>query len=667
MMNIRKSLIKLAQRVESAWQHVNMEAGPVEIEPGWYVTEFVLDGTLMSTPRIIVDQSTSEKADETVERLLIGAHSGRNRMLIYLPRGRLCAYSQSISFQLLARIPGWEGRSRVLLICWRYLLNFFSPRTIVRMITMQFKAPFMLSTDVLEFYSPPETTVYATLEWWQRRTWWAACVSWYLRDISIGVVVAEDEQQAQLKDLICPPDVILIASDQPLPTTVNYWIPLGRNEQLRSPAILLFKLAVWRANRAVNGALLLYCDHDYAANGSCPQTPEPVFKPNASLPYLYCYNYLGPAVMFHGSVVQDVAAAELLDESWQYRTALDVMSHPSQVSHLPELLVTSTRVESLKTPEPNRINSAWANIDWQRDGEHNRLVATTSWVSEPSVDIVIPTRDGLQFLSPCVDGLLNNTDYQNCHLYIVDNGSELADTKSWLRDIELNSRVTVLEYPGEFNFSAINNTAVAQGRGDYIALVNNDIEVIHADWLKQMMVWAEQPNVGVVGAKLLFGNGLVQHAGVTVGMGNAAGHIHRLEAGDSPGYQNRCIATQNMMAVTAACFITPRALFESLGGLNESDFKVAYNDIDYCLRVEKRGLEVIWTPEACLYHHESVSRGDDMSEQHIERYFKELAALQKRWKTRGFVDKYYNKHLRISDEGVYPQVDVTGHDSLHEM
>ena len=147
-------------------------------------------------------------------------------------------------------------------------------------------------------------------------------------------------------------------------------------------------------------------------------------------------------------------------------------------------------------------------------------------------------------------------------------------------------------------------------------------------------------------------------------MGNAAGHIHRLEEGDAPGYQLRCLATQNMMAVTAACLVTPRALFEELGGLDEVAFKVAYNDVDYCLRVESSGQDVIWTPEAVLYHHESVSRGDDMSDQHIERYFRELEVFQSRWKSKGFVDKYYSKHLRITDEGVFPQIEREQEDQL---
>ena len=332
-------------------------------------------------------------------------------------------------------------------------------------------------------------------------------------------------------------------------------------------------------------------------------------------------------------------------------------------------MFTSSRKKAPTTPAPLAEQSPWPGISWCQKGNANALRADSGLfhAQEPSVDLLVPTRDGLNFLQLCVEGLLDKTDYDNVHIYIVDNGSEKPETLAWLSAIQQNVRVSVVDFPGEFNFSAINNRAAALGSGDYIGLINNDIEVIHPDWLTQMMAWAVQPQVGIVGAKLLFSDGLVQHAGVTIGMGNAAGHIHRLEEGNSPGYQNRCIATQNMMAVTAACFLTPRSLYERLGGLDEQKFKVAYNDIDYCLRVEKMGFDVIWTPEARLYHHESVTRGDDMSEEHIKRYFKELKALQKKWKTKGFVDKYYNKHLRIGDEGVYPNIDVIGEDPLREL
>jgi GT2 family glycosyltransferase len=411
--------------------------------------------------------------------------------------------------------------------------------------------------------------------------------------------------------------------------------------------------------------LLVYSDHDYDFDEDAGErVMEPVYKPQPSAPYLYCFNYIGFAVAYARELLEDVPDTELFSEQGQYQLAIKAFARPARVLHVPELLFNSRRQQTMTTPEPFSTESPWSDINWIRADNGNRLRASEAWDENPSVDLIIPTRDGLAVLKPCIDSILRQTTQADFHIYLVDNGSELEETRLYFEQITHDPRITVLEFPGEFNYSAINNFGVRAGHGQFIALVNNDIEVIDPDWLTQMLVWAKQPQVGVVGAKLLFGNGLVQHAGVTIGMGNAAGHIHRLEDGDAPGYQNRCIATQNMMAVTAACLITPRALFEELGGLNEELFKVAYNDIDYCLRVESRGLDIIWTPEARLYHHESVSRGDDMSNEHIERYFRELGHLQKRWKTKGFVDKYYNKHLRISDEGVYPQITVRGQDKL---
>jgi len=331
---------------------------------------------------------------------------------------------------------------------------------------------------------------------------------------------------------------------------------------------------------------------------------------------------------------------------------------------LNEVLFSTENNANASTPNPLAKHTRWSNIEWLRDGSFNRLRAAKDWQSQASIDLIIPTRDALDVLKPCIDSILNKTSHQNYRILIVDNDSQEPETLDYFKSLEQDERVEVLSYPGEFNYSAINNFAVSKSNADYIGLINNDIEVISPDWLSQMLAWASQENVGVVGAKLLFSNGKIQHAGVVIGMGNAAGHIHRLEDGEAPGYQLRCQATQNMMAVTAACLVTPTALFKQLGGLDEVDYKVAYNDIDYCLRVESLGHEVIWTPEARLYHHESVSRGDDMSATHIDRYMKELANFQRRWKSKGFVDKYYSKHLRISDEGVFPNVEPRDNNDL---
>jgi len=659
-MNFRKHLIKLNNRLESSWKVMRFSESPVELIAGWYIAEFLVSGAVTHTPRMLV---RNRKGDE-VERALIGSHAGRNRMLLYLPEGELTAFSKSVEFERLARVSNIEGRARILLICFRYLLDFFSLRVFLKMLVMQFQDRFELSTDLLTFYEPAGGLDHYlhNIERWRKFRGFSKQLTWLGRGVRIAVLIEDDSQRAELNELLVTADYVINAGEA-LPDDVDYCIPLGRQEHLREPAILMLKLAIKRCRVKPD---FIYTDHDYIAEDNT-RIQHPVFKPSPSSAYLHCFNYVGFAVVLKSDEVKEVGTASVMNDQTKYQLTLRAFTAPAEILHISEALISSERSELLQTPAPLSRESAWPNILWQRRKDYNVLLADPAWATQPSVDLVIPTRDGLQVLKPCIDGILNNTAYSNFKVIVVDNGSELDETLNYFASITQDDRVSVVDYPGEFNYSAINNFAVSTGSSDYVALINNDIEVISRDWLTQMMAWATQPGVGIVGAKLLFGNGKVQHAGVTIGMGNAAGHIHRLEEGTAPGYQLRCLATQNMMAVTAACLITPRALFEKMKGLNEVDFKVAYNDIDYCLRVEASGKEVIWTPEAKLYHHESVSRGDDMSDQHVERYFRELETLQRRWKCKGFVDKYYSKHLRISDEGVFPQMERDQDDDLHYL
>ena len=661
-MSVRKQLIKLNNRLESSWSVVSFDNGSVDVQAGWYVSEFVVQGNLDHTPRIIVRNAKHQD----IERSLIGFHSGRNRMLVFLPAGKITAHSKSIEFERLARVSTLEGRARILLICGRYLRDFFSLSVLLKMLGMQFQDNFELSTNLLQFYAPDGGRDYLeNVKRWKKYRNFDRQLTWLSRrfdgGFKIAVIIEDQSQRQALNELLVPPDAILIAGDK-IPIDIAYCIALKKSEHLRSPAIIMLKRAI---KASTVKPLLLYTDHDYLSLDSLAASSlEPVFKPQPSQAYLHCFNYIGFATVFASECVQQVGTAELMKDDVKYRLALSCFYEPANVQSLSEVLFSSERTRPLTTPEPSAKPTVWANIENQRRGDYNVLVAQAGWSSQPSVDLIIPTRDGLEVLKPCIDSILAKTSYTNYKIILVDNGSELAETHEYFAEIVQDSRVSLVEFPGEFNYSAINNFAVSKGSSDYVALINNDIEVIDVDWLTQMMVWATQDKVGIVGAKLLFGNGKVQHAGVTIGMGNAAGHIHRLEDGDAPGYQLRCLATQNMMAVTAACLVTPRALFEELEGLDEVAFKVAYNDIDYCLRVESRGLQIIWTPEAILYHHESVSRGDDMSDKHVERYFRELEMLQRRWKSNGFVDKYYSKHLRISDEGVFPQIQRDQDDEL---
>ncbi|MGK0374571.1 MAG: GT2 family glycosyltransferase [Arenicella sp.] len=658
-MSIRKQLIKLNNKLESSWSVVNFGARPITLKAGWYVTEFMVQGNLDHTPKIVIHTGNEKE----VARHLLGFHSGRNRMLVYLPKGQLIAQSESLEFERLARVSTLEGRARILLICGRYLHDFFSPKVVLKMLLMQFQDNFELSTNLLQFYAPARggDGYLDSIDRWQKFQGFGKWLNWLARGVKIAVIIEVPIQRRQLEDLLVQPDAIILAG-QSIPKGIDYCIALKATDYLRSPAVLMLKRAIKATAIKPN---LIYTDHDYQPQGSALKAQlEPVFKPQPSSAYLHCFNYIGFATIFSAKMANSVGTRELLDDDVKYRLALECFSDTSKVLAFSEVLFSSSRLTPPQTPAPAEQSSIWPNIECHRHADYNVLVAQQGWSEAPSVDLIIPTRDGLAVLKPCIDTILGKTSYTNYTIIVADNGSELAETHEYFAQISQDPRVSIVDFPGEFNYSAINNFAVSKGKSKYIALVNNDIEVIDGDWLTQMMVWASQEKVGIVGAKLLFGNGKIQHAGVTIGVGNAAGHIHRLEDGDSAGYQLRCLATQNMMAVTAACLVTPRALFEELGGLDEVAFKVAYNDVDYCLRVESKGYDVIWTPQAVLHHHESVSRGDDMSEQHIERYFRELEVFQSRWKSKGFVDKYYSKHLRISDEGVFPQMQRQQEDKL---
>ena len=660
-----KYLININNRLEKSWSIVDFSASSIKLDSAWYIAEFQLAGAVNSVPRLIV----AKPNEVEVERALEGAHSGRNRMLFYLPKGRLSAISKDLEFERLARLGFIEARFRIALICLRYLVDFPRPSVFLKMLVMQFQTPFELSSKLLTFYEPARggSSYLSALEKWQKTQRFSSFFKWLSRGVKIAVVVEDAEQVKRLEEQLVAPDIIIQSSqNNVLPKGFDYYIGLKRGEKLRFPAIYLIKRAIAKAK---SKPLLVYTDHDYATNSD--ESLPPVFKPQPSLAYLHCYNYIDFSMVMSAALLQETTSQQLIDHDYKYTLALHALSSIND-SHDPtkpvialnEVLFSTDNNAHASTPKPLAKHTQWSNIEWLRDGSFNRLRAAKDWQSQASIDLIIPTRDALDVLKPCIDSILNKTSHQNYRILIVDNDSQEPETLDYFKSLEQNECVEVLSYPGEFNYSAINNFAVSKSNADYIGLINNDIEVISPDWLTQMLAWASQENVGVVGAKLLFSSGKIQHAGVVIGMGNAAGHIHRLEDGDAPGYQLRCQATQNMMAVTAACLVTPTALFKQLGGLDEVDFKVAYNDIDYCLRVESLGHEVIWTPEALLYHHESVSRGDDMSATHIDRYMKELANFQRRWKSKGFVDKYYSKHLRISDEGVFPNVEPRDNNDL---
>ena len=266
----------------------------------------------------------------------------------------------------------------------------------------------------------------------------------------------------------------------------------------------------------------------------------------------------------------------------------------------------------------------------------------------PLVSIIIPTKDKAEILGPCVDGILNRTDYPNLEIVIVDHQSTDPAATQLLAKLAEEPRVTIMSYEGPFNYSAINNAAVARARGSVLALLNNDVEVINPDWLDEMVALAVLPEVGAVGAKLLYPDNRIQHAGVVLGPGGVAGHLfHLLEATD-PGYFGRAVMTSTVSAVTAACFVVRKAVFEEVGGFDEENLAVAFNDVDICLKIAESGYRNVLTPQATLYHHESVSRGSDQTGERLKRFNREIEFMMQKWDNVLTDDPFYNPNLNLA-------------------
>lgn len=281
----------------------------------------------------------------------------------------------------------------------------------------------------------------------------------------------------------------------------------------------------------------------------------------------------------------------------------------------------------------------------------------------PLVSILIPTKNQLGMLQRCVESILEKTSYQNYEILIIDNNSDEPETIRWLNGMEDigGDKVRVLRYPHPFNFSAMNNFAASQSVGDYLLLLNNDTAVIDAHWLDAMLNHGQRPEVGVVGAKLLFPNGTIQHAGVILGLNGPAEHPFLGEAMDAPGYMQRLQVDQNYSAVTAACMLVRKEVYFAVGGMDEEEFKVSYNDVDFCLKVRELGYLNVWTPHAVLLHEGSVSqKNEDTAEERAKhkRFTAEQDAMYEKWLPQLARDPAYNPNFSLAMPGGFKLADT---------
>lgn len=416
---------------------------------------------------------------------------------------------------------------------------------------------------------------------------------------------------------------------------------------------------------------LIYSDEDKIDEDG--RRFEPYFKPDWMPDLFLGQNYVSHLTVYRTSVVRNVGGFRVGYEGsqdWDLALRVTDAIPPSRIRHIPKILYHwraipgSTALNLSEKNYPLEAARRALTDHFARKGETVELTTVPGdhWrvrrplpAAVPFVSLVIPTRNGLKFLQRCVDSILERTAYSEFEIVVVDNGSDDPATLAYLASLADGSHpglrsthtTRVLRYDAPFNYSAINNFAVAQARGQVIGLLNNDLEIIDPEWLTEMVSQAIRPEIGCVGALLYYPNDTIQHAGVIVGLGGVAGHAFRDFPRGTEGRFNRARLAQNYSAVTAACLLIRKQIYEEVGGLDEKQLAVAFNDVDFCLKVRAAGYRNLWTPFAELYHHESATRGaEDTAEKH-ERFRGEVETMLARWPTEIRHDPAYNPNLTL--------------------
>jgi GT2 family glycosyltransferase len=423
----------------------------------------------------------------------------------------------------------------------------------------------------------------------------------------------------------------------------DYVLPLGPDVLLAPDALLRFA----HAALAAPDAPVLYADEDRISRRG--RRSQPWFKPQWNAEMFLAQDYLSSACIIARKPAQSLPLPHpALSAAGLYPMLLSLLGDHQAAVHVPHVLAHRTTQEPPSAATTAAQIATVAHHVAARGGIARAGAFGTVAVEWPLpavlplVSIIIPTRDHVDLLRKAVSGLLTATRYRQIEVLIVDNGSVEPQTHAYLARVSGNPRVRVIRHDAPFNYSALNNLAARQARGDYLCLLNNDVEIIDEDWLGWMIRQAVRPGIGAVGAKLLYDDRTIQHAGVVIGMGGAAGHAHRFQPDSAPGYFARPHVPHYVSAVTGACLLVARAKFDAVGGLDEEGFAVAFNDVDLCLKLQAAGWRNVYEPRAMLIHHESKSRPKDFRPDQVARWRGELALLQSRWRVQDGLDPVHH-------------------------
>ncbi len=411
----------------------------------------------------------------------------------------------------------------------------------------------------------------------------------------------------------------------------------------------------------------IYCDEATFKNGDVNQMITMHFKPDYAIDNLRANNYICHFSMFDKKLLEGTELYRTkFDGSQDHDMILRLTDKARNVVHVPKLLYYwrqhAGSVSSGVEAKPYVVESARGAVadHLRRHGFSNFKITSTrafetifkityEIIGEPKISIIIPNKDHVEDLRRCITSIIEKSTYDNYEIIVVENNSETREIFSYYEELANNPAVKIITYKGGFNYSAINNLGVSEASGEYVLLLNNDIQIITVNWMEELLMYAQRPDVGAVGAKLYYPDKTIQHAGVVIGLGahRTAGHVHYRQKRENLGYMGRLCYAQNMSAVTGACLLVKKALYEEAGGLDES-FAVSLNDVDFCLKLRRLGYLNVFTPFAEAYHYESASRGSDMTGEAAARYNDESARFREKWKAELEAgDPYYNPNFSL--------------------
>lgn len=429
---------------------------------------------------------------------------------------------------------------------------------------------------------------------------------------------------------------------------------------------LLHPSALYEVMRAIceHGTDFIYTDENTFSEEP-RDAYNPHFKPDFSPDTLRSYNYICHLSVFSRELLDSVGYFRSeYDGSQDYDLILRLTEKAKKVFHIRKILyywrAHKNSVAQDVGAKPYTVAAAKKALaaHLERCGLKGEVldasVPTTYHIKyeidgNPLISVIIPNKDHTDDLDICLKSLYEKSSYKNFELIIVENNSTEKETFEYYEALtQKHGNIKIVTWKGNFNYSAINNLGVSYAKGEYILLLNNDVEIINGSCLEEMLMFAQRKDVGAVGAKLYYSDDTVQHAGVILGLGGTAGHAHKHFARSHPGYMARASIAQNLTACTAACLMMRRDVFDEVGGLDES-FEVAFNDVDLCMKIRKKGYLVVFTPYAELYHYESKSRGNDSTPEKLERFRGEIDRFKEKWqKQLDDGDPYYNPNLTLT-------------------